>query len=98
MSRAISLLLSIAAAALAIMPALTFAQDNYPSSSIRIVLGFPPGATTDLLARLLAQRLAVQMNTNVIVDNKPGADGNIAAEFVANSKPDGYTLLFNTSG
>ncbi len=72
------------------------AQEAGTPYQIRLVLGFPPGATTDLVARLLAQRLSVQMNTSVIADNKPGADANIAAEFVAKAKPDGQTLLFNT--
>ncbi len=72
------------------------AQEQFPSGQIRLVLGFPPGATTDAVARLLGQRLATQMNVPVVVENRTGANGNIAAEFVAKSKPNGYTLLFNT--
>jgi len=72
------------------------AQEIYPSAAIRVVLGFPPGATTDVLARALAQRFSAQMHTNAIVDNKPGANGNIGADFVAKSKPDGHTVLVNT--
>ena len=73
------------------------AQEGYPSAPIRLILGFPPGDGTDVLARLLAPKLAAQMNANVIVENKPGANGNIGAEFVAKSKPDGYTVMLNTS-
>ena len=74
------------------------AQDNYPSSPVKLVAGFPPAGGTDLVARLLAQKLTGQMNVNFLVENKPGANGNIGAELVAKSTPDGYTLLYNTSG
>ena len=73
-----------------------FAQDNYPFSPVRLVVGFPPGGTVDVVSRLVAQKLTRQMNTNVFVENKPGASGNIGAEVTAASKPDGYTLLVNT--
>jgi len=72
------------------------AQEAFASGPIRMVLGFPPGATTDSVARLLGQKLSAQMNTPVLVENRTGANGNIAAEFVAKSKPSGHTLLFNT--
>ena len=77
-------------------PISALAQEASTPSQIRLVLGFPPGATTDMVARLLAQKLSAQLNTSVFADNKPGADANIAAEFVARAKPDGQTLLFNT--
>ena len=73
------------------------AQDNASSVPVRLVVGFAAGATTDAVARQLAQKLSQQMNANVVVDNRPGANGNIGAEFVAKSKPDGSTLLLNTS-
>ncbi len=88
------ILISVVLLAFAQLP--VHAQDNFPPPQIRLVLGFPPGATTDLVARMLARRLSVQMNVTVFADNKPGADANIAAEFVAKAKPDGQTLLFNT--
>ena len=75
---------------------LACAQEVYPSAPIKLVIGFPPGATTDIVARSLAQKLTAQLNANVIVENKPGANANIAAEYVAKSKADGYTLLLNT--
>lgn len=71
-----------------------FAQGNYPAVPIRLVVGFGAGGITDVVARLVAQKLSVQMNASVIVEDKVGANGEIAAEFVAKSRPDGYTLLF----
>lgn len=74
------------------------AEDKFPSSPIKLIVPFPSGSTTDLVARLLAQKLSKQMNAGVVVINKEGAAGIIANEYVAHAKPDGYTLLFNTSG
>jgi tripartite-type tricarboxylate transporter receptor subunit TctC len=79
------------------IPAPARAQDNYPSSPIRIVYGFAAGGGGDLVARVLAQKLSTQMNANVFVENRPGANQNIGAAFVAKSAPDGHTLLLNTS-
>jgi tripartite-type tricarboxylate transporter receptor subunit TctC len=85
------------AALLLVQPALTNAQTTYPDKPIRLVLGFPPGGPTDLVARVLAQKLSEQMGQQVQVENKPGANGNIGAEFVARAPADGYTVLYNTS-
>jgi tripartite-type tricarboxylate transporter receptor subunit TctC len=62
-----------------------------------MVIAFPPGGPTDLVARVLAQKLSEQMGQSVVVDNKPGANGNIAAELVAKAPADGYTVFYNTS-
>jgi len=73
------------------------AQANYPDKAIKMVIAFPPGGPTDLVARVLAQKLSEQMGQSVVVDNKPGANGNIAAELVAKAPADGYTVFYNTS-
>lgn len=70
----------------------------FPSRPIRIVIPFPPGGTSDILARTLGQKLSEEWGQQVIPDNRPGAAGNIASEIVARSKPDGYTLYINTVG
>jgi tripartite-type tricarboxylate transporter receptor subunit TctC len=70
----------------------------FPSRPIRIVVPFPPGGTSDILARSIGQKLTEEWGQPVLADNRPGAAGNIAAEIVAKSKPDGYTLFINTVG
>lgn len=82
--------------ALAQVPAAGAAQ-AYPNRPIRLVVTFPPGGGTDALARLLGQELGRRIGQSVIVENRPGASGNIAAEFVAKSAADGYTLLIINS-
>lgn len=69
---------------------------RYPERPIRMLVGFAPGGGTDTTARAIGQRLAVALGQPVIVDNRPGAAGNIAADIVAKSQPDGYTLLMGT--
>ena len=87
---------SLAAAALvAAMPGGAFAQGaaSYPAKPIRIVVPFAPGGTSDVLSRAIGQKLNALWGQPVVVENKPGAGGNIGAEQVARSQPDGYTLL-----
>ncbi len=70
----------------------------YPSKPIRIIVGFPPGGGNDIIARLVGAKMQDAWSQPVVIDNKPGANSIIAAEFVAKSAPDGYTLLVNATG
>ena len=70
---------------------------SWPTKPVRMIIAFPPGGPTDLVSRVLAQRLSEQLGQQVIIDNKPGAGGNIAAEMAAKAVPDGYTIFYNTS-
>jgi tripartite-type tricarboxylate transporter receptor subunit TctC len=72
------------------------AQRSYPSRPIRLIVGFPPGGAADLMARLMGQRLSARLHQPVIVENQPGASGNIATETVVRALPDGYTMLWAT--
>ena len=85
--------LIVAAAA----PAVAQGQ-NYPSRLIKIIVPFPPGGNPDLAARLVANRMSIDFNQTVIIENKPGANGSIGANVVAKAEPDGYTLLVANLG
>jgi tripartite-type tricarboxylate transporter receptor subunit TctC len=84
--------LAAGAAALPFASRITRAQ-SYPTRPVRIIAGFPPGGFIDTTARLIGQWLSERLGQQFFVDNRPGASGNIAAEAVMRSPPDGYTLL-----
>ena len=88
----IAILASIAASNFAA----AFAADPYPTRPIRMIVGFAPGGGTDLTARPIAQKMSELMGQQVLVENRPGAAGNIATEQVARAAPDGYTILMGT--
>lgn len=73
------------------------AQAQYPAKPVRMVIPFPPGGPTDVIGRLLAQKLSDQLGQNMVVENRAGGNATIGANEVAKSAPDGYTVLFNAS-
>lgn len=86
-----------AVACAAFAPSVSFAQ-AYPDRPVKIVVGFPPGGTNDILARLMAAKLQDKLNQSFVVENKPGANSSIGNDQVAKAKGDGYTLLVSSSG
>jgi tripartite-type tricarboxylate transporter receptor subunit TctC len=82
--------------ALAVLLVQPAAAQPYPSQPIRLIAPFPPGGSVDIMARLIADPLAQQVNGKIVIDNRSGASGNIGMEAAARAKPDGYTLVLNT--
>src|SRR5256714_13001558 len=85
--RTVAFILSLLCAAAA------WAQDSYPSKPVRFILPFPPGGPTDILGRLIAERLSAALGQPVVTENRGGAGGNVGAEAAARSAPDGYTIV-----
>ena len=90
-SRVLRSLLALTAASLLASPLL--AADNWPSKPIRLVVPYPPGGSSDIIARSIGQLISQELKQTVVIENKPGANGNLGAEFVARAQPDGYTWL-----
>jgi tripartite-type tricarboxylate transporter receptor subunit TctC len=96
-SRLLRCVITVLALAFAGTVATANAQSPYPNRPVKLVVPYPPGALTDLLARFIAERLGAELGQPVVVENKPGAGTLVGAEFVAKQPPDGYTLLMATS-
>lgn len=94
--RAWLLALTGCALAIAVLPRPALAA-AYPDRPIRLVVPFPPGGPTDLVSRVIARKMSDELGQQVLVDNRPGANGNIGNEIVAKSPAEGYTVLYNTS-
>jgi tripartite-type tricarboxylate transporter receptor subunit TctC len=92
--RAIGLFLAFAAA----FASVESAAQSYPNRPIKLIVGYPPGGSNDVLPRMISPKLAERIGQPVVVENKPGADAAIASQYVANAAPDGYTLLVGASG
>ena len=88
---------SLAVVGTLVVSGAAIAQTAFPTKPLRIVVPYPPGGTVDLVGRTMGMVLAQQLGQQVVVENKVGASGTIGADFVANSAPDGYTLLVNAS-
>src|ERR1700687_5214971 len=90
--------LHLAASAVALPFAPRFARaQTYPTRPVRLIVGFPAGGQVDIIARLTAQWLGDRLGQSVVVENKPGAGGNLCAEAIVNAAPDGYTLFFGAA-
>jgi tripartite-type tricarboxylate transporter receptor subunit TctC len=90
--------ITVAAAALCATSMLVDAAQPYPSRPIRIVVAYTPAGTTDILARIVGQKMNEAWGQPVIIDNRPGANGNIGTEYAARTQPDGHTFLMTTAG
>ena len=90
--------LAAACFALLACAATTAAAEDYPARPVRIIVGFPPGGATDLVARIVGPKLGEALKQQVVVDNRAGANGTIAAELASNATPDGYNLHLGTLG
>src|SRR5688572_14048210 len=95
MKRRDFLRLATAAAALPAISNIATAQGGYPNRAVKLVVGFPPGGGADSVSRIIAARLSELWGQQVVVENKPGAGSNLALDNVANSAPDGYTIIMS---
>ena len=94
---AISAALVAFAGAATLSSPIVLAQTNFPSKSITMIVPFPPGGPTDLVARVIAQKMSESMGQSVVIDNRGGANGNLGAMLAVRAAADGYTMLYNTS-
>ena len=87
----------IFAATLMMVSGAVWSQDKYPSKPVRLIVAFPPGGSTDIVARMVGQKLGEKLGQQVVVDNRSGAGGTIGTEIAARAAPDGYTLTMGTT-
>jgi len=98
MARSISLGIALTAAAFAgALVATSSGAQEFPTRSVRMILPFPAGGGSDLVARIIAQKYSQQLGQQVVVDNRAGASGNIAADLASKAPADGYTIFFANS-
>ena len=97
MTRLLRLMAPLAAALIASWPAVSSAQSDFPNRPVKLVVGFAPGGSTDIVARIVAQKLGERLGQAVVVENKAGAGGTIGADATAKASPDGYTLTLGTT-
>src|ERR1700735_1478269 len=97
LKRIVAVRAALLAGLLVLTATLAVAAENYPDRPVTIVVGFPPGGASDIMARILTAKLSSVLGQPFIVDNRPGAGGNVAGEFVAHGAPDGYTLLLGNN-
>jgi tripartite-type tricarboxylate transporter receptor subunit TctC len=93
----ISYLAGFAVIAAVALPALAQPAAKFPAKPVRIIVAFPPGSSTDIVARVVGERLSASWGQNVIIDNRPGASGNIGTQVALRANPDGHTLFMNSS-
>jgi len=98
MHRIVASVAALAAALAAVLPGQVHAQAAFPSKPIRIIVPFAPGGTSDILARAIGPHLTTAWGQPVVVENRTGANGNVGADYVAKSAPDGYTLFLSDMG
>jgi tripartite-type tricarboxylate transporter receptor subunit TctC len=96
MSRPVSWLVRFAASTVGVLFATLALAQSYPDRPVRLLVSFPPGGAADLVGRLIAQSLTARLGQPVVVENRPGSNGNIAADAVAHAAADGYTLLLSS--
>ncbi|MFN7086768.1 MAG: Bug family tripartite tricarboxylate transporter substrate binding protein, partial [Burkholderiales bacterium] len=89
--------MALAALSLYAASAAVSAQSHYPSKPIRLIVAFPPGGSTDIIARVVGQRLGERLGQQVVIDNRGGAGGTLGTEIAAKANPDGYTLTMGTT-
>src|SRR3712207_3145692 len=79
-----------------LVPATAWSAESYPSKPVRFLVGFAPGGVNDLVARAVATQLSTRLGQQLIVENRPGAGGNVATQVVSRAAPDGYTMLLGS--